>query len=332
MSRGARLAVMCACLLPWPAMAAAGGPEEAPSAEAVAAPEEEEEAVDGAPFLGGFIAETRILYPLSLGDWQAQGEHRYEQPELGVSVRYRHARRQDRWIDVYFYPAGVIPPERLAQEVDVTLHGIRGHGGYAQVEIGPVREYALRTGKGESRTEWPARSVSMSLQREGQGYSSAMVLLVKDLYFVKGRSSAQVDALKPARVQSLLEDFMAQLVAGTSLMSTGGCWMPPPIVAATSLDDKAEGALMNMRRDGELRVVAFADRIEAKEPDAPEAQVMQFMSMTASGRWIPGCNPPEDMTPDVPPGQREIRFEYRLPPERTDGNAPRLRGRRTGVG
>ncbi len=34
----------------------------------------------------------------------------------------------------------------------------------------------------------------------------------------------------------------------------------------------------------------------------------------------------------VPDGMREIRFEYRLPPEGSDGSAPRLRGQRTGVG
>ena len=30
-------------------------------------------------------------------------------------------------------------------------------------------------------------------------------------------------------------------------------------------------------------------------------------------------------------GMREIRFEYRLPPEGSDGSAPSLRGQRTGT-
>jgi hypothetical protein len=54
------------------------------------------------PFLGGFLKETRVLYPLRIGDWEAQGEHLYEQQELGASVRYVHQGDKDRWIDLYF--------------------------------------------------------------------------------------------------------------------------------------------------------------------------------------------------------------------------------------
>ena len=284
------------------------------------------------PFLGGFLTETRILYPLRLGDWQARGEHRYEQAELGVSVRYQHRRHPDRWVDVYFYPGGVLEDGRLLRETQGTLESIRAHGGYTGVEVTPPHDYRLGIGNGKQRRQLPAYAVAMSLRREGKDYSSAMVLLAKDLYFIKGRFSAEADVMKPARVQSQLQALMEQLVRETTVLSTGACWMPPPIVQVASLDDKAVGALMSTRRDGELRVVAHADRIDALEPDSPEARVMQFMAMTASGRWIQGCNPPEDMTPDVPPTHREIRFEYRAPDGRSDGRTPRLRGRRLGVG
>ncbi|MEL1263615.1 hypothetical protein [Pseudoxanthomonas putridarboris] len=287
---------------------------------------------DGAPFLGGFLTETRILYPLAVGDWEARGEHRYEQAEMGVSVRYQHRVHRDRWVDIYFYPAGVLPQGRLLEEAKGTLEGVRQHGGYSRAEIAPLRGYAIATGSGKQRRQLPAYAVSMSLQRDGKDYSSAMVLLAKDLYFIKGRFSAEADALKPARVQSRLQALMEPLVRQTSLFSTGACWMPPPIVQVAVPDDAAAGNLMHIRREDGLRTVAFADRVEAVDPEAPEAKAMQLMSMSASGRWIPGCHPPEDMTPEVPATHREIRFEYRAPPERSDGNTPRLHGRRTGVG
>jgi hypothetical protein len=287
---------------------------------------------DEVPFLGGFLTETRILYPLRLGDWEARGERRYEQAELGVSVRYQHRHHRDRWVDVYFYPGGVLEDGRLLRETQGTLESIRDHGGYSDVDVTPPHDYRVSIGSGKQRRHVPAHAVAMSLRRDGKDYSSAMVLLAKDLYFIKGRFSAEADVMKPARVQSQLQALMEQLVRDTTVLSTGACWMPPPIVQVASLDDKADGGLMSTRRDGDLRVVAHADRIDALEPDAPEAKVMQLMSMTASGRGIQGCNPPEDMTPDVPPTHREIRFEYRAPDGRSDGSTPRLRGRRLGVG
>lgn len=303
------------------------GASGSPMQETEAAGRQEE-----VPFLGGFLTESRILYPLAVGDWEARGEHRYEQAEMGVSVRYQHRVHRDRWVDLYFYPAGVLSRDRLLQEAKGTLESVRQHGGYSRAEIAPLRAYAIATGSGKQRRQLPAYAVSMSLQRDGKDYSSAMVLLAKDLYFIKGRFSADAGALRPARVQSQLQALMEPLVRQTSVFSTGACWTPPPIVRVAAPDAGAPGALMSTHRDDELRAVAHADRIEAVEPDAPEAKLMQLMSMSASGRWIPGCHPPEDMTPEVPATHREIRFEYRAPPERTDGTTPRLRGRRIGLG
>lgn len=284
------------------------------------------------PFLGGFLTDSRILYPLRVGDWQARDEHRYEQAELGVSVRYQHGEARDRWIDVYFYPAGLVAPDRVRRETEGTLEGIRSHAGYTQVEAEPPTAFEIAVGDGDGRRVYAGQSLGMRLQRNGTTYGSAMTLLAKDLYFIKGRYSAEGPDVEPGALQAQLQAFTADLVRASRFYSTGECWMPPPIVRAAAPDAQAAGALMNTAVDGQVRAVAFADRIEAVDPEAPEATVMQLMSMSASGRWIDGCHPPEDMTPTVPPDLREIRFEYRLPPERSDGTVPRLRGRRTGVG
>jgi len=317
---GAWACCLGAALLASPALGAET-PADAPAAEEAPA-----------PFLGGFLTETRILYPLRVGDWQARDEHRYEQAELGVSVRYQHGEARDRWIDVYFYPAGVVAPDRVRRETEGTLEGIRSHAGYAQVEAEPPAAFEVAVGDGEGRRVYEGRSLGMRLQRDGRTYGSAMTLLAKDLYFIKGRYSAEGADVEPGALQAQLQDFTADLVRASRFYSTGACWMPPPIVRTAAPDAQAEGALMHTAVDGQVRAVAFADRVEAVDPDAPEATVMQMMSMTPSGRWIEGCHPPEDMTPAVPPDLREIRFEYRLPPARSDGTTPRLRGRRTGLG
>ena len=74
-----------------------------------------------APFLGGFLKETRIVYPLQVGEWEAVGERLYDAAELGASVRYRSGTDLDRWIDVYFYPVGVVPDSYLRQAAQASL-------------------------------------------------------------------------------------------------------------------------------------------------------------------------------------------------------------------
>ena len=39
------------------------------------------------PLLGGFLQQSRILYPLQVGEWNATAEHLYEDQQHGVSIR-----------------------------------------------------------------------------------------------------------------------------------------------------------------------------------------------------------------------------------------------------
>ena len=97
--RGSRAIAGAACLA-WASAAAAAQEAHGPTA----APDE---------FLGGVVAESRILYPLQVGSWMAESEHRYPDQRLGVSVRYVDNLKQ-RWIDLYFYPAGPQVAQMLA--------------------------------------------------------------------------------------------------------------------------------------------------------------------------------------------------------------------------
>ena len=99
--RGSRAIAGAACLA-WASAAAAAQEAHGPTA----APDE---------FLGGVVAESRILYPLQVGSWMAESEHRYPDQRLGVSVRYVDNLKQ-RWIDLYFYPAGPQVAQMLAAD------------------------------------------------------------------------------------------------------------------------------------------------------------------------------------------------------------------------
>lgn len=180
-----------------------------------------------APLLGGFIRETRVLYPLRVGDWQAQGEHLFDQQEFGVSVRYQHAREKERWLDLFFYAAGVLPESRLDADAAEAMEGIRDSSGSDRdAEAAPLLAVSLplASASGDSEDTVSARSASLRLLREGKAYSSAMLLLVKDLYYVKGRYSAPATALSPREAQRQLERFMAETMRRVRLLSTGECW------------------------------------------------------------------------------------------------------------
>lgn len=284
------------------------------------------------PFLGGFLQDSRILYPLEIGPWVARDEHRYEQAEAGASVRYQHGDLRDRWIDVYFYPAGVVPDERVREMAQGTVDGIRALPGNRGLPAGDLETSKIELGGDKERRYVTVYSAGFALTRDGKPYSSAMTLLAKDLYYIKGRYSGEAAAHTLEALHAELKDFTARLVRESRLYSTGECWMPPPIVQVDSPDPKAAGALLDISADGKAQAVGFADRVEAVEAGSSQAIVAQFMTYAASRRWVDGCNPPEDMTPVVPDGMRELRFEYRAPPERSDGSTPRLRSPRAGVG
>ncbi len=67
------------------------------------------------PFLGGYLRESHVVYPLGIGAWKMVGERRYDEPEAGASVRYQREGDTSGWIDVFFDPVGAICPEQVAQ-------------------------------------------------------------------------------------------------------------------------------------------------------------------------------------------------------------------------
>lgn len=282
-------------------------------------------------FLGGFLKETRVIYPLRIGDWQAQGEHLYEQQELGASVRYMHKLQKDRWVDLYFYPAGILSNEQLLEAMENTLQGMRLSAGYSATDVDPVKPVEFTQGSGAQKQKITAYTTSMRLVREGQTYHSAMVMLVSDLYFIKGRFSVEEKSLSRRETQKQLEKFMAAVVRESALHSTGDCWSPPPVVEKAVLTEGAPGQLASSSNDGVLSAVAYADRIEALDAKSPQAMLMQFLALPIIGRLVPGCGPAEDMNPVVPKGMREIRLEFGAPSGDKGNQSVPLQTRATGV-
>lgn len=101
------------------------------------------------PFLGGFIRESRIVYPLAVGSWRARGEKRHDAQAAGVSVRFAREGVEHRWIDVFFYPVGVLSPEQLRAfpegEVAALAEARRSAG--VTADLGDLSRFRVKAGK-----------------------------------------------------------------------------------------------------------------------------------------------------------------------------------------
>lgn len=168
---------------------------------------------------------SKIVYPLTVGAWEAVGEHLFEEQEYGVAVRYAHGADRDRWIDVYFYPAGMLsgPQFEEAARLEVDLireaHDAAGHAAF---DIGPLER--LRPDAGDSEAVTDGVAVDLEYDVDGVVYSSAMVLLLHDLYFVKGRYSVERQMSTRRQTRDAVEAFIAQLRKQLTIASVGAGW------------------------------------------------------------------------------------------------------------
>lgn len=271
------------------------------------------QAMPRVPFLGGFLQESRIVYPLQVGQWEATGEKRYDHPELGVSVRYAQSGNSDAWIDVYFYPAGVLSDEQLEAVARSELDGIRTAAvqrGLSESGIGELLPVALTVSQEPDAEPVKGHVVGMVFTRDGQRIPSAMAIVLDRLYFIKGRYSVRNASMEQAGVGLQLQEFFADLVPRLQIVSRGECWSEMPIQQMEGDVAPAE-ALMSMSDEDQLNGYVLPDRIVARDPDSNEAKALMLMGMVATERLFPGCVPAESINPDVAEGMREIRIEYR---------------------
>lgn len=306
-----------------------------PPSETAIEAEAEAEATPQRHFLGGFLKDTRVVYPLRIGRWNAQDEKRFEDARFGASVRYRDPDRDDRWLDVYFYPAGVLPDGQLAIDMRATLDDLRALAGradyYAQIDASDVEAFSIRVDGPRDTPKVPALSADLlQVRADGKPYHSAIVLLSHQLYYVKARYSVEADAMSRRKVRKQLEAFVTGLVRETDIASTGECWMPLPIEAVASASPVPEGAGTRMTDEVGGAAYVLSGRVLATDPDGPMARVMQMVGMIEQGRWFEGCVGADPINPEVPEGKRELRFEYRAPSPGDDNRKP-SRGYRSGA-
>lgn len=278
-----------------------------------------QEAQDRPPFLGGYLRESRVLYPLEVGAWQAEGEKRYEPAEAGASVRYRHKGHADRWMDLYFYPSGTLMDAQFAQVVDSEAREIvKAHrsAGHAAEQATPLRtfdapgEYDRLLGDLAVKP----RSVAFSVQQDGKRYHSLLAMTVRGMYFIKVRFSVEADALPIEQVRDEGEAFLRGFAGAVRILNTGDCWKVLDI-APLPVGGKPEELLASANEGTAEEVWVGEDRLFVATVDragpAHAAAVALGADLHAAIRGR--CVAPEAINPDVPADMREIRFEYGTP-------------------
>lgn len=177
---------------------------------------------------GGVLRESRIAYPLVVDAWQAVGEHLFEEQEDGVSVRYVHGSDRDRWIDVYFYPAGVLSKAQVAEAALAEAELIRQthlQAGYTGFQLDRLRSFSFVGGDGKAVD---GNALELAYTIDDVRYSSAMTLLLDRLYFVKARYSIEESKLSRRDAREQLQAFTARLqpqLAITNIGDQAGSWV-----------------------------------------------------------------------------------------------------------
>lgn len=293
------------------------------------------------PLLGDYITDTRALYPLRVGDWESVGEKRFEQPELGVAVRYQDTRKPDRWMDLYLYPAGVMfDPvfERAFQRGVDEIVQIARQRDAGEVRLGETRTFPTAPIAGErmlGQLALKARSFAMEMPLRDTRYRSVLAMTVRDLYFIKIRYSVEADAMSDEDAQRQAEMLLAGFAADVRILNTGACWQTLQVHPMPA-DGPRPTAILASTNDGQDEEMWIADTavylrpaVIARGDDATRLRnEAQSIRDVLRGR----CVSPDMMEIVVPDGMREIRFEYRLPGEGSDGTMPRLRSPRSGLG
>lgn len=168
---------------------------------------------------------SKIIYPLTVGAWEAVGEHLFEEQEYGVAVRYAHGSDRDRWIDVYFYPAGMLSGPQFDEAARLETDLIRqAHDEVGNAfDIGPLDRLEPGPADAGAAAVYGV-AVDLEYDVEGIAYNSAMVLLLHDLYFVKARYSVERQTLTRRQTRDAVEAFITQLRKQLTIASVGAGW------------------------------------------------------------------------------------------------------------
>ena len=298
-SRAARLAwiaLLLACLLPHAAFAADAA----------------------APLLGGYMRESRIVYPLTVQDWHAQGEHRYEQPEAGVSLRYASDSAQEAWLDVYVYPVGEIGIGQLDAHMAQTvgeLEGIAGQAHGRKIRFGPVQADRIPLDAVDDESaDGELRSAGGRMDSDDAVYHTALAIALRQYYFIKGRYSVGEATMSPDAARAALAGFLEQFVQRVRISSTGGCGAPLPVVVIEPRAELPEIGLLEATHDDRPLAVLTADyRVFTHTRDDPAVLLLQGSGRMMRDARFPGCAGESPVEPEVPEDHREIRIEYRAP-------------------
>jgi len=182
------------------------------------------------PFLGGFLRESWVMYPLTVDGWKISGEHRYDHPAEGVSVRFVRKDNEHAWIDVFVYPVGVFNEAEVAtfaeSERQTLLTAWSKTIRDPAADMTPLSTITIPQSKTPDGkvVNVTAHVLDFAYKQKDEPLSSAMVVAVHNLYAIKLRHSAYASNFSRAQVRATLESFARALLPELDIQSNGTCF------------------------------------------------------------------------------------------------------------
>lgn len=191
---------------------------------------------DDVPFLGGFLRDTSVIYPLRLGSWEFASEQRPEEDPTAAGLLYERPGDDSGWINVYFYPVGILDAGQVAEYAAGTQQDLAQNWG-EQLPDQPMSKLSTFSipvkASGKTPYGYQPRAASVtahqadfSFRREGTMYTSAFVFMVDRLYGIEIRYISEAAKLDGTQMRKAIEAFARELHPQLEIISSGSCGLP----------------------------------------------------------------------------------------------------------
>lgn len=207
----ARVFLACSCFV---LLVATSSATEAPS------PPPDHQAVK--PPSQPFIIEARVFHPKKVGDWRFKSAKIYPDVSNGLNLRYVAKKHPELTVDVFVYPAGLMPMEQAIQDggdafqASFVLAELEGH----YLVKRDVERRDLRIDR-EPLAPLLGVRFDLALSSDRGTIESTGVLLYRYLHYVKLRISGP--EREPGYVSRTTDELTEKLARAIRIVNRGGC-------------------------------------------------------------------------------------------------------------
>ncbi|RRU22251.1 hypothetical protein [Stenotrophomonas sp. 278] len=191
---------------------------------------------DEVPLLGGFLRETSLIFPETMGTWKFVHETRLDDAPHGAVLRYQRPGDDSGWVDVYIYPVGVNSVEAVAEQAVNERDALQRSWESQLVDppMSPLSTFTLPVKPVANPSPYhqprpkaiTAYQVDFGFKREDGAYSGAFIYMVDRLHGIEIRYNAKAASLDRTQLRKEAEKFTREVFPQLGIISNGSCGLP----------------------------------------------------------------------------------------------------------